>query len=90
MLSKAFRSMTIRLKTQAQGFKALIICGAFSLLIIAIFGSMAALASQKKLVHLVLLKETIGSGMAAYIEDSLRKAEEAGADAVILEINTFC
>jgi membrane-bound ClpP family serine protease len=81
--------MAIRLKTQEQVLKALITCSAFSLLIIAIFGAMAALATQKKLVHLVPLQETIGSGTAAYIEDSLREAEEAGADAVILEINTF-
>ena len=45
--------MAIRLKTQEQVLKALITCSTFSLLIIAIFGAMAALATQKKLVHLV-------------------------------------
>jgi hypothetical protein len=46
--------MTIRLKTQAQQLKALTTCGAFSLLIITVFGGVAVIASQKKLVHLIV------------------------------------
>lgn len=59
------------------------------MLIITVLGTMEALASQKKLVQLIPVREAIGSGLATYIEDSLREAGEAGADAVILEINTF-
>jgi membrane-bound ClpP family serine protease len=81
--------MNTRLKKRTQGLKALITWGVFCLLIITVLGTMEALASQKKLVQLIPVREAIGSGLATYIEDSLREAGEAGADAVILEINTF-
>jgi membrane-bound ClpP family serine protease len=81
--------MNTRLKKRTQGLKALITWGVFCMLIITVLGTMEALASQKKLVQLIPVREAIGSGLATYIEDSLREAGEAGADAVILEINTF-
>ena len=63
--------------------------GISSVLIIVSLLTLPTLSAQNKRVYIIYIKEAIGRRIPSYIERSLRDAETAGADAVILEINTF-
>ncbi|MFH1005996.1 MAG: NfeD family protein [Candidatus Latescibacterota bacterium] len=46
-------------------------------------------ASEGGTVYLVPIAGTIDGGLAAYVVRAIQEAEEAGADAVVFEVNTF-
>ena len=60
-----------------------------SVLIIVSLFSVSTILAQDKIVYLIDIKEEINQSVSSYIDQSLRDAGVAGADAVILEINTF-
>ena len=60
-----------------------------SALIIASLLTVSTSLAQNNIVYIIYIKEEITRRIPSYIERSLRDAEAAGADAVILEINTF-
>ncbi len=60
-----------------------------SVLIIVSLFAVSTILAQDKIVYLIDLKEEINQSVSSYIDQSLRDAGAAGADAVILEINTF-
>ena len=60
-----------------------------SVLIIVYFFAVSTISAQNKIVYLIDIKEDINQSVSSYIDQSLRDAGAAGADAVILEINTF-
>jgi len=60
-----------------------------SVLIIVSLFAVSTILAQDKIVYLIDIKEEINQSVSSYIDQSLRDAGVAGADAVILEINTF-
>jgi membrane-bound serine protease (ClpP class) len=60
-----------------------------SVLIIVSLFAVSTISAQNKIVYLIDIKEDINQSVSSYIDQSLRDAGAAGADAVILEINTF-
>jgi membrane-bound ClpP family serine protease len=60
-----------------------------SVLIIVSLFAVSTILAQDKIVYLIDIKEEIDQSVSSYIDQSLRDAGVAGADAVILEINTF-
>ena len=60
-----------------------------SVLIIVSLLTVSTILAQDKTVYIIDIKEEISRRTPPYIERSLRDAEAAGADAVILEINTL-
>ncbi|MCK5118619.1 MAG: nodulation protein NfeD, partial [Candidatus Latescibacteria bacterium] len=46
-------------------------------------------ASAKSTVYLVPIEGTIDGGLAAFVVRAVKEAQEAGADAVVFEVNTF-
>ncbi len=60
-----------------------------SVLIIVFFLTISTTVGQNKIVYLINIKEEISRRLPSFIDGSLRDAKNAGADAVILEINTF-
>jgi len=60
-----------------------------SVLIIVSLFAVSTILAQDKIVYLIDIKEEINQSVSSYIDQSLHDAGVAGADAVILEINTF-
>ena len=60
-----------------------------SVLIIVSLLTVSTILAENKIVYIIYIKEEIGRRIPSYIERSLHDAEAAGADAVILEINTL-
>lgn len=60
-----------------------------SVLIIVSLLTVSIILAQNKIVYIIYIKEEISRRIPSYIERSFRDAEAAGADAVILEINTL-
>ena len=60
-----------------------------SILLFASLLTVSTISAQNKIVYIIDIKGEITRRTPSYIERSLRDAEAAGADAVILEINTF-
>ena len=58
------------------------------LLIVSLF-AVSTILAQDKIVYLIDIKEEINQSVSSYIDQSLRDAGTAGADAIILEINTL-
>jgi membrane-bound serine protease (ClpP class) len=61
----------------------------FSLLIFLNLGERVAFAQKTPIVYVAPIEGMIDLGLAPFVERVLREATEAGAAAVILEINTF-
>jgi membrane-bound serine protease (ClpP class) len=61
----------------------------FSLLIFLNVGGEAAFAQKTPIVYVAPIEGMIDLGLAPFVERVLREATEAGAAAVILDINTF-
>ena len=60
-----------------------------SVLIIVSLLTVSIILAQNKIVYIIYIKEEISRRIPSYIERSFRDAEAAGADAVILEIDTL-
>ncbi len=60
-----------------------------SVLIIVSLLTVSNILAENKIVYIIYIKEEISGGTASFVDQSLRDAEAAGADAVILEINTL-
>jgi membrane-bound serine protease (ClpP class) len=60
----------------------------FVLIIVALL-TISPSTGQNKVVYLISLKEEISGSVPSFIDRSLRDAKDAGANAVILEINTL-
>ena len=60
-----------------------------SILIIATPLTISTSIGQNKVVYLISLREEISGSVPSFIDRSLRDAKDAGANAVILEINTL-
>jgi membrane-bound serine protease (ClpP class) len=63
--------------------------GAPTALVVALFLMLSAASlSAEPLVYLIPIHKTIEGGLAAFVERAIREAEEAGADAIIFDVNT--
>ena len=62
--------------------------GYVTLLIGCLFVSGDLLAQDTALVYLIDIRNEIGSGLGTYISDGIQLAEEAGADAIVFDVDT--
>jgi membrane-bound serine protease (ClpP class) len=62
-----------------------------SLLLLAVLGGWGSVAAQtnRPLVYVVPIEGTIDLGLAPFLARTIIEAQQAGADAVLLDINTF-
>ncbi|MXV74360.1 hypothetical protein F4Z99_08790 [Candidatus Poribacteria bacterium] len=70
----------MRLKTHLLGY--------VLLLIGCLFVSGDLLAQDTALVYVIDIRNEIGSGLGTYISDGIKLAEEAGADAIVFDVDT--
>ena len=62
----------------------------FSVMLI-LLGSLpwlAAISSGDALVYVINIRNEIGNGLRVYIENGIKQASEAEADAIIFDVNT--
>ncbi|MBM7660789.1 membrane-bound serine protease (ClpP class) [Bacillus mesophilus] len=64
----------------------------FSILLISViignFGSNAVASDEEKVVYVIPVQETVEKGLLAFINRSIKEAEEMNAELIILDINT--
>ena len=58
------------------------------LLIGCLFASGDLLAQDTAMVYVIDIRNEIGSGLGTYISDGIQLAEEAGADAIVFDVDT--
>ena len=58
------------------------------LIIACLFVSSDLYAQDTALVYLIDIRNEIGSGLGAYISDGIKLAEQAGADAIVFDVDT--
>ena len=58
------------------------------LIIACLFVSSDLFAQDTALVYLIDIRNEIGSGLGAYISDGIKLAEQAGADAIVFDVDT--
>ncbi len=65
-----------------------LLCAAVLCLGLRFFSAAEASASEDRPIFLVHIHDTINPGLQDFIEHAIRKAEEAGAECLILELDT--
>ena len=71
----------MRCKMNLLGYMLLLIIG-------CLLVSSDLLAQDTALVYVIDIRNEIGSGLGAYISDGIKVAEEAGADAIVFDVDT--
>ena len=65
-----------------------VLIGCVLLVIVSIFMRVDLSAQDNALIYVVDIRNEIGSGLGTYISDGIQVAEEAGADAIVFDVDT--